>query len=713
MEDRQKPFILIAVVIALCVAQPIAAANFAPNEVIVEVERGYRPAVDYAMERVDASDVKTGSEFLLLTINDGRRVRDVIQQLRRIPGVRSAEPNYYAQLFTEPAQPTHSTPDDTAYSGQYHHSISTGVQSPVAWNTQTGSSNIVVATIDSGTDTDHQDLDGNLWRNTDEIAGNGIDDDGNGKIDDINGWDFIDNDNTPVPRPDGIDNDGYYGADDNVTHGTHVAGIIAMEGDNAEGGAGIAWDVQLMSVKVYGDDAQTTYLTIANGINYAVSNGADIINMSFGGTGNSALLSNAISNAVANDVTLVAAAGNESINLNTLPYYPICYSGVIGVAASNSSRTAAGYSNYGSNCVDVTAPGSSIYSTLYTDDPTYGFTSDYGTLTGTSMAAPIVSGIAALILSENSSLSATTVKNILVASADATNFSSAYGAGLVNAGKAVAGAHCVADDNSVTEPTFVYYADTDSDSLGDPDTYIYSCAASAPTGYVSNNTDTNDSASAIEIPGDGIDNDGDGKIDEVNTLANNGAHPVYAHLDPAEAGVFKNSIQKIRYRKNGTIRVTYADDTIYAYDPFPKSTKHVKAVRRKKSSYLVVVHPRGKKVVLLNLLNGQIVDTKKLRNTKHTHVNIKSAIQRNRHTVVVTTKDDTSLQVSLLQAKKTAGMLKKHSVFRTTDPSIVSAARVKRTQLRKKRVIVRDNIAEPLTYLKVTKSFNLRELVVE
>ncbi|MDZ8110087.1 MAG: S8 family serine peptidase [Nostoc sp. DedQUE12a] len=269
------------------------------------------------------------------------------------------------------------------------------IKAPEVWTKGYTGQGVVVAVLDSGVDHNHLDLASNIWTNNGEIADNGIDDDANGYIDDFYGWNFIYNNNNTLD---------VYG------HGTHVAGTIAAV-NNDFGVTGIAYNAKIMPVKVLGDDNKGTYSAISQGIYYAVNNGARVINMSLAGTVPDSGLEAAIEYAASKGVIVVMAAANSG---GSTPLYPAYYATKWGLAvgAVDSNKNLADFSNRAgidSNMAYVTAPGVNVYSTL--PNQTYGF------YNGTSMAAPHVAGVAALILSANASLTGGQVREIITQTA--------------------------------------------------------------------------------------------------------------------------------------------------------------------------------------------------------------------------------------------------------------------------------------------------------
>ncbi|WP_295900261.1 S8 family peptidase [uncultured Bdellovibrio sp.] len=278
-----------------------------------------------------------------------------------------------------------------------------------AWSVTKGSRDIVVAVIDTGIDVKHEDLAHNLWRNPGETgkdaqgrdkATNGIDDDGNGFVDDVYGWNFVSNN----PK-----------LDDNHGHGTHIAGIIGSEAGNGKGITGIAPEVSLMILKYYDPKVPGTdnlKNTVA-AIKYAVKMGANIINYSGGGTEFSQEEHDAIAEAQKKGILFVAAAGNERSNSDQYHYYPADYklSNIISVTAIDPSIQVLASSNYGVETVDIAAPGQNILSCLPG--------SSYGYMTGTSQATAFVTGAAALVMAHKQSFKAEDVKKYILATGDA------------------------------------------------------------------------------------------------------------------------------------------------------------------------------------------------------------------------------------------------------------------------------------------------------
>lgn len=309
------------------------------------------------------------------------------------------------------------------------------VGADTAWKNTPQGKNIIVAVTDTGVDYNHTDLIANMWRNKGEIAGNGIDDDGNGYIDDIVGWDFASNDNKPYDLSLSLMDILFQGG--NPGHGTHVAGVVGAQLNNALGTAGVAPQVQIMAMRFITEKGQGTTEAAIKAIDYAVANGANIINASWGGEKDSEpeeALQEAIKRAEAKGVIFVAAAGNGRVNQaagtsagfdndnDPKPMVPASYDygNMVAVAAIDSAGALAGFSNWGAKSVKVGAPGVKVLSTV----PGSKFQDtivDLGgmkvTWDGTSMAAPFVSGALAVLWSTSPGQDYATVRNRLFQSA--------------------------------------------------------------------------------------------------------------------------------------------------------------------------------------------------------------------------------------------------------------------------------------------------------
>lgn len=328
----------------------------------------------------------------------GQSTEQLIQELKADPDVEYVEPDYILnkQNVGESVQ---------AYSYDQVRSFVSGfglttnqVQGVEAWAEVTQNNHPIVAVIDTGVDLYHEALSAAIWVNSDEIANNGIDDDGNGFVDDVNGWNFADGNNYPQ------DCDG---------HGTHVAGIVRGTTEDLFNRPDPEQPIiQIMAVKFldcYGSGSTSSAISA---IYYAVNNGAKVLNNSWGGGGYSRALEEAIKYSYDNKTVFVAAAGNSANNNDSNRTYPASYSvpNIISVAASTSSDYLASFSNYGFSTVHLASPGSSILSAYLGDQ--------YATMSGTSMAAPFVAGVAALIVNEQPTMNGYQVKSIVMNTVD-------------------------------------------------------------------------------------------------------------------------------------------------------------------------------------------------------------------------------------------------------------------------------------------------------
>ncbi len=339
--------------------------------------------------------VNTQRKAFLVTLKDtsAAGVSIAIGQLRNNPAIAYAEPDYIVQAIATPNDPYFSQLYGMNNTGQTGGTADADIDATEVWDRHTGTRSILVGIIDTGIDYLHPDLAANIWTNPGEIPDNGIDDDGNGYIDDVHGWDFAYDDDDPT--------DGHY-------HGTHCAGTIAGIGDNGIGVAGVMWTANLVALKFLDDGGSGATSDAIDAVNYATAMGISITSNSWGG----GAFSQSLMDAIALGGLFVAAAGNDGINNDASPHYPSSYEldNILAVAATDDDDLLASFSCYGLTSVDIGAPGVDIYSC----SPG----SSYRYLSGTSMATPHVSGAAGLVLSYNPSLTALQLKDILMESVD-------------------------------------------------------------------------------------------------------------------------------------------------------------------------------------------------------------------------------------------------------------------------------------------------------
>ena len=331
----------------------------------------------------------------------GMTVEQALEKLNKTDGVLYAEPDYKVRaLSTFPNDPRFNDLWGMHNTGQTGGTVDADIDAPEAWDISTGSSEIIVAVIDTGVDYNHPDLVANMWINGAELNGTpGVDDDGNGYVDDIYGYDFCNNDADPM--------DDHY-------HGTHCAGTIGAVGDNGEGVSGVCWNVRIMALKFLDAWGYGWSSDAVDCIEYSVQMGAKVLSNSWGGGPYSHSLKDAIDAAGEAGVLFVAAAGNDDVNNDVEPHYPSSYDceNIIAVLSTDKNDNKSGFSCYGLNTVDLGAPGSSILSC----EPGNGY--DYHS--GTSMATPHVAGACALVLSLNPWLHYAEVKNIMLQTVDPT-----------------------------------------------------------------------------------------------------------------------------------------------------------------------------------------------------------------------------------------------------------------------------------------------------
>jgi subtilisin family serine protease len=356
-----------------------------------------RRAVSQAGARIED---RVGSiDAAVVVAKPGRGAQDVADQLSSDGAVDFVEPNYRLRASRVPNDVMLHQLWALHNTGQLGGKVGSDIGAEGAWDVTTGG-DVTVAVVDTGIDYRHADLRNNMWVNPADPP-NGVDDDGNGFIDDVHGIDLANSDGDPT---------------DDSSHGTHVAGIIGAEGNNAIGTVGVNWRVRLMALKFLDRDGAGNTADAAQAIDYAVSHGARVINASWGGPAYSLALYRAIQAAAVQGAVVVAAAGNEGDNSDASPEYPAAYDlpNIVSVAASDSSDQLADFSNYGRRTVDLAAPGDEIYSTV----PSSFAASGYAAYSGTSMAAPFVAGAAALYLSREPNAIFPQIRDALFQSVD-------------------------------------------------------------------------------------------------------------------------------------------------------------------------------------------------------------------------------------------------------------------------------------------------------
>ncbi len=329
----------------------------------------------------------------------------LIQAYAKRTDVEYVEPNYIYTTQVIPNDPRFAEMWGLNNIGQTGGTADADVDGPEAWDKKTGSTAVTVAVIDTGVAYNHADLAANMWLNPGEIAANGIDDDGNGYVDDVRGWDFANGDNNPM---------------DDQGHGTHTAGTVGAVGNNATGVTGVAWQVKIMPLKFLAANSSGSSLGAARAILYASAMGAKIANNSWGGGTYSQTIEDAIATANQRGMLFVVAAGNSNANNDATTSYP-CNSpqpNVLCVAAADHNDNKASFSNYGAVNVDLSAPGVSIISTVPTGACGLCTSSGYRFLSGTSMATPHVAGAAALVLAQSPSFTPVNIKTRLMQTVD-------------------------------------------------------------------------------------------------------------------------------------------------------------------------------------------------------------------------------------------------------------------------------------------------------
>jgi subtilisin family serine protease len=404
------PRLALILTLLLCVSATGAWADpidhpYVPGEFIIKFTPGTSDNVKtLILTDLDAEDIRGfGRIKAALKRSGSLTVEEAIARYQDHPNVEFIEPNYVLTA--------NETPNDTRYpelwgmnnTGQTGGTAGADISAEMAWDVFTGNPNIVVGVIDTGVDYNHLDLVDNMWTNPGEIPANGVDDDGNGYVDDIHGWDFYNDDNDPM--------------DDNG-HGTHCSGTIGGTGNNATGVAGVNWQVRIMALKFLSGSGSGSTADAVAAVEYATDMAlrypgeVRLTSNSWGGGGFSQALYDAIADAQSAEMLFVAAAGNSSSNNDVSPHYPSNYDldNIISVAATNHNDDLAGFSSYGVTTVDLAAPGVDILSTVPGNS--------YSLASGTSMATPHVAGVAALTFGRFPAVSALDAKSLILSGAD-------------------------------------------------------------------------------------------------------------------------------------------------------------------------------------------------------------------------------------------------------------------------------------------------------
>jgi thermitase len=384
----RRAAILLCALAGLAVSSAAAqAATAVPGRLIVGFRAGVSSSlqkrlVDAAGGTVRARLVHVGAASVRVRSHVALAVLE--RRLRARREVAYVEPDFYLDATR--------VPDDPLFANEY--SLGTAgpgsVDAQPAWDSRTSCSKLAI--LDTGIQYNHPDLSANVWHNAHEVKNNGKDDDKNGWVDDYYGVNLV------KGKGSGVDDEG---------HGTHVSGIVAGRGNNATGIAGLCWSASVIPVKFMDSSGRGSTSDAIDGIDYAVHQGARIVNCSFGSSKKSSALQDEVDYAKSKNVLLVVAAGNNGDNIDAKPIYPASLpeGNILTVAATTSTGALASFSNFGKSGVDLGAPGDRIFSTYPT--------STYKTLSGTSMAAPLVAAAAAMLRAKDSSLGYADIKNAL------------------------------------------------------------------------------------------------------------------------------------------------------------------------------------------------------------------------------------------------------------------------------------------------------------
>jgi subtilisin family serine protease len=435
-------------------AEAAPAPEFNPGRILVIPKDGKTADTDKIHKQKSRRVLKKFPAFKNLEVIDlpaGQNVLDAIKEYVDSGLVEIAEPDYLVHASATPDDPYFLDGSQWHLSGVSTPLLDADINAPEGWEIRHDAANIIVAIIDGGIRVTHEDLAPNLWTNAKETPGNGLDDDGDGYIDDVHGINTI---------------DGSGNVDDTDGHGTHVAGIIGAVGNNGLGTSGVAWKVQLMPLKFLNTNNIGFTSSIVECINYAIKHGADVINASFGSQDPSSILQTAISSARSAGIVVVAAAGNEKANNDLIPSYPASFTldNIISVCATSSLDVFDSvYSNFGPISVDIAAPGTRIYSCGIGSDTNYVFKS------GTSMATPVVSGIVALVKAQFPNETPSQIRQRLIATADSrpSLIGKCVSGGKVNLLRALSSYVSAAFASSTTAGAFPLTVQFTNQSIGD------------------------------------------------------------------------------------------------------------------------------------------------------------------------------------------------------------------------------------------------------
>ncbi|MGE4198591.1 MAG: S8 family peptidase, partial [Phycisphaerales bacterium] len=397
-------------------------AEFDPEAILVRFGPGITPAQRaFAMQLVGGVKLQSwtivpGLEHVRVNIP----VKDAVAALNGLPGVLYAELDYFVHADVVPNDPSFGNLWGLNNTGQTVNGdagiANADINAPEAWDVVTGSSSFAIADIDSGVNWSHPDLAANIWSNPGEVA-DGIDNDGNGLIDDVRGWDFVNNDNNPT--------------DDNG-HGTHTSGTFGAVGNNGVGVTGVMWVCRIVPLKFLNASGSGAISGALSALQYCTNKGIKVSNNSWGGGGFSQSFLDAINASQSVGHIFVAAAGNSASNNDAVASYPASYSSgnIIAVVATNNNDGFASFSNYGATSCDIGAPGVTVYST---------YLSSYAYLDGTSMATPHVAGVVGLVYVRNPTWSWSQVRSQVLSTARTVSSLSGRCAtgGVVNAAAAV------------------------------------------------------------------------------------------------------------------------------------------------------------------------------------------------------------------------------------------------------------------------------------